>query len=296
MQLSEMKINAIAPWFGSKRGLAAAIVAQLGPHRGYWEPFCGSMSVLLAKPTCASETVSDLHGDLINLARVVRHPHTGAWLYRRLRRQLVHEEEYYAACERMKGRGAVGEGMDCDRAADYFVASWLGRNGLQGTKKVGVSFTRRYTLDGGHSGTRFAAAVDSIPAWRERLRKVTILRMNGFELLARIEDQPGQAIYCDPPYLEKGAEYQHDFSEMDHKTLAEALRRFKYARVVVSYFAHPLLEKLYPGWTQIDVGRAAALAHSGARGKSSAKAPELLLVNGEPYSATSAPQSLFSEG
>src|ERR1044072_5384193 len=40
---NEMKISALAPWYGSKRTLAPEIVRQLGEHRAYWEPFCGSM-------------------------------------------------------------------------------------------------------------------------------------------------------------------------------------------------------------------------------------------------------------
>ena len=62
------KIGAIAPWFGSKRSMAPIIVSELGPHSAYWEPFCGSMAVLMAKPPCIMETVNDLHADLINLA------------------------------------------------------------------------------------------------------------------------------------------------------------------------------------------------------------------------------------
>lgn len=40
----EPKITAIAPWFGSKRTLAPRIVAELGKHTSYFEPFCGSCS------------------------------------------------------------------------------------------------------------------------------------------------------------------------------------------------------------------------------------------------------------
>lgn len=58
-----MKITALLPWGGSKRTLAARIIHQLGPHRCYWEPFCGSMAVLLAKELATMETVNDLHGD-----------------------------------------------------------------------------------------------------------------------------------------------------------------------------------------------------------------------------------------
>lgn len=69
-QLMGAKIKAIAPWFGGKRNLAPDIVKALGKHTAYWEPFCGSMAVLLAKPESASETVCDLHEDVTNLARV----------------------------------------------------------------------------------------------------------------------------------------------------------------------------------------------------------------------------------
>ncbi len=47
--MSEAKITAIAPWFGGKRTLAPRIIEALGKHTAYWEPFCGSMAVLLAK-------------------------------------------------------------------------------------------------------------------------------------------------------------------------------------------------------------------------------------------------------
>ena len=65
-----MQLKALAPWFGSKRGLAPTIVEQLGPHKYYIEPFCGSLAVLLAKDPTSHELACDLHGDLVNLGRV----------------------------------------------------------------------------------------------------------------------------------------------------------------------------------------------------------------------------------
>lgn len=47
--IEEMKIRAIAPWFGGKRTLAEEIVRELGKHTQYFEPFCGSAAVLFAK-------------------------------------------------------------------------------------------------------------------------------------------------------------------------------------------------------------------------------------------------------
>lgn len=283
-----MEITALAPWFGSKRTLAPRIVEQLGPHRCYWEPFCGSMAVLLAKPEVSQETVSDLHGDLVNLARVIADPAEGPRLYRRLRRTLVCEDLHRDAAARLRERALdrqPGAIPNPDAAYDFFLGSWLGRNGVIGTESYNQGFCVRYTTNGGIQGTRFAAAVRSIPAWRRRLREVTILRRDGLALLERIEDQAGVSIYCDPPYLQKGATYVHDFAAADHGRLAELAGRFRRARVVVSYYDDPRLEPLYPPdrWTKIPVPVAKSMAVQGRRGSTGATAPEALLVNGPAY-------------
>lgn len=285
------KITAIVPWFGSKRTLAPVIVSEFGPHVSYWDPFCGSLAVLLEKPECSSETVNDLHGDLINLARVLRHHHYGPRLYRRLRRTLIHEDLFGQAEEAIgdgvfEGVGASDdEGLlDLARACEFFLATWLGRNGVAGTTKgsCGKHFCVRYTKNGGHQGTRFNSAITSIPMWRRRLREVTILRRDGFELLERIDDQKGTVIYCDPPYIVKGAKYLHDFEAADHGRLAQALRRFKQARVVVSYYQHESLAELYPGWTVRKCSIAKALVQGGKRDqRGRTEAPEVLLLNGQ---------------
>lgn len=290
---SEMKIKAIAPWFGGKRNLAPQIIAEFGEHRAYWEPFCGSMAVLMAKEPCRMETVNDLLGDLINLARVVQHRQLGPQLYRRLRRSLCAESLFDEAAERMRQRGwtAAGE-LDVDRAYDYFLTGWLGRNGMAGTPSYNQGFCRRFTNNGGHAAKRFTSAVESIPAWRTRLRDVTILNDDAFDLLPRIEDAAGAVIYVDSPYVEKGAKYIHDFGREDHARLAAEVRRFRKARVVVSYYNHPLLNELYGGWTKRRLDATKAIGNQGMRDSGGAvKAPEVLLINGPSYAA--GPAGLF---
>jgi DNA adenine methylase len=279
-----MKIKAIAPWFGGKRNLAQRIVELLGPHRVYWEPFCGSMAVLMAKPPCIMETVNDLHADLINLAKVIQDRILGPQLYRRLRRTLMHEYIFTEAANRYKSRGCYCRETepDLERAYDYFLCSWCGRNGVGGTQSYNQGFCVRYTNNGGDAGKRTQSAIISIPAWRRRLSKVAILNRDGFEILDRIDDQAGTAIYVDPPYIEKGAKYIHDFKEYDHQRLAELLRRFVRARVIVSYYDHPKLDELYPDWHKVEIIVTKSLQNQGRRGKKDAgkKVTEVLLVNG----------------
>lgn len=277
-----MKVSAIAPWFGGKRNLAPEIVAELGPHTAYWEPFCGSMAVLLAKPQCTMETVNDLHGELINLARVIRDEQLGAKLYRRLRRSWMSRDLQVEVAERCKARknAPAEEVPSLDRAYDYFLASWMGRNGVSGTNSYNQKFCLRFTKNGGHAAKRLASAVESIPAWRRRMRNVTILNDDAFSLLERIEDAKGVAIYCDPPYLVKGAKYVHDFSASDHVRLAELLHRFKRTRVVVSYYDDPRLDELYPGLRKRSIAASKALVNQGRRDAGGAVvAPEVLFVN-----------------
>lgn len=278
---SDMKITAIAPWFGSKRTLASTIIAELGPHRAYWEPFCGSMAVLLAKEPAGMETVNDLHGDLINAARCVQDRMIGPALYRRLRRAPNSEELFAESRELCNAYLGPPDRLDADRAYHYLLTSWQGMNGLAGTLRYNLGFARRLTKNGGHAGRRFASMVSSIPAWRRRLREVTILSGDGIGLCEKIEDAHGVVIYADPPYLAKGAKYEHDFDWLAHRRLAKSLRRFTKTRVIVSYYEHPDLAALYPDWTKRECAKTKSLVSQGRRGMGNETiAPEILLING----------------
>lgn len=277
------KIRALAPWFGAKRTLAEEIVLELGPHQKYDEPFCGSCAIVLAKPEATHETINDLHGDLINLAKVLQVQTLAEQLYSRLSSTLFHESLILECREAIlrRGEGSPAEGLDLQRAYEFMVLSWFGRNGVAGTPAHNSGFCVRYTKNGGHAATRWTSAIESIPAWHHRLRKVTILNRNGFEIIDRLEDSKGCVIYLDPPYLKKGARYVHDFGTEDHSRLAEGLRRFKRTRVVVSYYDDPRLAALYPGWTVRPLKATKAMVNQGRRDKGGAvAAPEVLLING----------------
>jgi DNA adenine methylase len=291
----EMKITALAPWFGGKRTLAPTIIAEAGPHNSWWEPFCGGISIILQKPRARQEVLNDAHGDLTNLAIVVA---SDRWveLYSRSIAAL-YSEGFYESCLTEIQKPDHPEFASCAddvsdaslrRAFAYLVLSWMGRNGAAGTERISYQFTLRYTNKGGDSATRWRQVSESIPAWHERLRGVVISRRCGIELAEKIDDAPGTVIYCDPPYLDEGDAYLHKFSAAgmfgdDHLRLAEALRAKKHARVIVSYYDHPRLADLYPGWTvrKLTVGK--ALAAQNKRGANREQAPEVLLINGRAF-------------
>lgn len=148
-------IGGIAPWFGSKRRLAPRIVELAGKHNAWWEPFCGSLAVTMAKPKCVMETVNDLHGDLINLARVLAMESPAKQLYSDLSRIVFHEELFNEAAERLAGSTPEEIGWDVCRARDFMICSWFGRNGVIGTASYNNSFCVRFTSNGGHAAKRW---------------------------------------------------------------------------------------------------------------------------------------------
>lgn len=299
--MTEAKIKAIAPWFGGKRTLAERIVAELGKHTQYFEPFCGSMAVLFAKLKSQKETVCDLHGDLINLARVVQGEAMAVELYDRLQRTLFSEQALDDARLVLEDHPAP-EGVSVDRAYWYFLASWMGRNGTAGTARLDYQIAVRWTNNGGSPTVRFRNAIDSLPWWHERLRNVVILKRNAFDICDRFEDAKGTCIYADPPYMDvtrskgsikngRGGKYLHEFHHGtesgglfgdvdDHVRLAKALREYKHARIVVSYYDCQRVRELYDGWTFVECTMNKQLHAQNGRGARKKEAPEVLIING----------------
>lgn len=298
----EMKIKALAPWFGGKRTLAPRIVAELGKHTQYFEPFCGGLSIILSKPPSQKETVNDLHGDVVNLARVVSDEAMAPKLYDRLQRAVMSETLLAEAGDRLSDESSLqlimGHWADVpaevrvDRAYWFFVGCWMGRNGTAGTARMDYQIAVRWTANGGSPTVRFRNAVECIPAWHDRLRNVVILRRDAFEIIDRFEDVESTVIYADPPYAQETrgemerpsqARYLHEFqhgggglfsvSEDHHAKLAKSLCRYKHARIVVSAYDCPRYRDLYKGWTFVDCRMLKLLHQQNGRGARAKEAP-----------------------
>ncbi|MEM7622985.1 MAG: hypothetical protein AAF235_07250, partial [Planctomycetota bacterium] len=106
--------------------------------------------------------------------------------------------------------------------------------------------------------------------------------MCAIEMASRLEDSADWSVYADPPYIEKGAKYVHDFEYGDHARLADALSRFERTKVVVSYYEHPELDRLYPGWHRVSCPMNKGLVNGSGSKQSdgTVMAPEVLLLNG----------------
>lgn len=302
--MNTMKIRSIAPWFGGKRTLAPRVVELLGEHDSYFEPFCGSMAVLLAKPKSAHETVNDLHGDLINLAFVLQDSAGSVHLYERSQRTLVCETLLDHAGEQLLQPVDFSAPWEqrVERAYYYFLASWMMRNGVAGTERQDYQIAVRWTPGGGSPTVRWRSATDSIPSWHERLQNVLILNRDAFQIIDSIPDSPEIAVYLDPPYMKStrglcahgsgSGRYVHEFkngnggnlfeasSLDDHSRLARSLSRFESARIVVSYYDCDRVRELYQGWTFHDQTMMKNLHQQNGRGTRKQMAPEVLITRG----------------
>lgn len=272
-----MAITALAPWFGSNRMLGPRVGEQFEGCAWVGVPFAGGMAEL---PYIAARTVvaNDLHRHVINLARVSRDEALMGQLVGRLRRVLFHPDELKESQGVCKA-AQPGDVPDPDLAYHYFVCCWMGRSSKAGIDdEFNGRPAVRWKADGGDSMVRFRSAIRGLIAFRQTARRCTFETMDAFAFLARCEDLKGHGLYCDPPFPGPGERYLFNCGKTEdeqrrwHGRLAEAVGRFRSARVVMRFYAHPLVRELYPegrwAWHVLD-----------GRTQANNKAAEVLLVN-----------------
>lgn len=235
-------------YFGSKVRIAPRIVDLLPPHKGYAEPYAGSLSVLLAKPATGFEVVNDLDGDLVHFWRILRDrpddlvrvcaltPHAHA--------------EYDAAWP------IPDDVDDIERARRVWVKLSQGRGGA--LRSTGW---RHHKNPNGRTSTMprtLMGYVDRMFAVADRLREVSIECLDGVDFVRAYGSDPDTLLYVDPPYLfdvrSRSGIYRHELGEPeDHRRLAGALHASA-ATVVLSGYAHPLYDdELYAGWDRVEL-------------------------------------------
>lgn len=290
----EMKIGALAPWFGGNRTLAATVGRVMGRIDWCGVVFTGGAPEL-PHLNCRAGVANDLHCHLINMARVVRDELLVERMIGLVDDMLFHPVEYAEAQARCVAREAawppVPEGglfgaapaafcttvmPDVRWAADYFACCWMGRGGSAGQEnEFAQQLAMRWTPTGGSSAKRWRSAVESLRAWNRALRHWEFTRLDAFEFLAQVKDMKGVALYVDAPWPDAGERYEHKFTTADQVRLAARLAAFRNVRIVVRFGDHPLIRDLYQGgrgqWTWIE---------QESRNQQGNGVAEVLIVNG----------------
>jgi DNA adenine methylase len=180
-------------YFGGKTLLAERIAALLPPHQHYVEPYCGSLSVLLAKPQAKMETANDLDDELMTFWRVLRdRPLDLA----RVCMLTPHARGENAAADH---RGGVDE---LELARRVWVKLTQGRD--RGLRARGSTGWKHYVYPAGTSvgmPDYLDGYVERMAAAAERLHRVSLERLPALDLIAKYGAEPDVLLYVDPPYL-----------------------------------------------------------------------------------------------
>lgn len=265
-------ITALAPWFGSNRMLAHHIGELMRGYKWVGVPFAGGMTELLYIDA-STLVVSDKHGWIINLAKVVADELWYPRLKQLLKCSLFHPEALRISQQYCREFQPNPNYEDVIAAYHYFICAWMGRSAKAGTDhEFEGALPVRWTGVGGDSCTRFRSAVRSLVGWRQVFRRANFHTLDVFEFLDKCKDFESNGIYCDPPFPDAGNEYRHKFTPEQHRQLAGRLAEFKETRVVCRFYDHQLIRELYPSsiwdWRFLE-----------GRKQSNSSAPEVLLVN-----------------
>lgn len=253
------------PYFGGKQSIADWIVGLLPDHDHYVEPFCGGLSVLLAKRPSRMETVNDLDADLMTFWRILRD----------------RPDELIRACMLTPHGRAEHEATwqstddDLELARRIWCRLAQGRSGT--LRKTGW----RHYIDPAGSATSMPGYLEAyvlrLATAAERLRGVSLEALPALDLIAKYGKQPRVLLYVDPPYLGTtrgwGRNYRHEMkTEAEHRELAAALADCK-AAVVLSGYHSKLYDELYDGWHRYET------ASSTGNGKDDRDRVEVLWSN-----------------
>lgn len=239
------------PYFGGKQRIARRIAALLPTHTHYVEPFCGGLSVLLAKEPSALETVNDKDAELVTFWRVLRDQ----------------PDDFARAC-------ALTPHSRAEHALSYEPAA----DDLETARRVWVRLTQGRSGRMDRTGWRHCIADigTNMPAYldgyrlrlhpaAERLMGVQLESRPALELIESFGAREDVLLYVDPPYLGStrvATGYRHEMrTEGEHRELAAALADCK-AGVVLSGYHSLLYDDLYGGWHRVELSTMTGNAQS----------------------------------
>jgi site-specific DNA-adenine methylase len=191
------------PYFGGKQRIAEEIVGLFPPHTHYIEPYCGGLSVFLAKRPSRIETLNDLDESLVTFWRVLRdRPEELA---------VVCELTPHSRREMETARRADVEAEELEVARRVWVHLTQGR-------RAGVrSLTGwRFYVDAAATSTPLHSYLDGyrrrMPDTVVRLRNAQLECRDAFDVISDYGRCEESLLYIDPPYLPIWA---HDPSQID---------------------------------------------------------------------------------
>lgn len=266
--------RAMLRYFGSKWRVAPEIIKYFPDHVVYVEPFGGSAAVLLRKEPAWNEVYNDLDEDIVNLFRVLRTPAQAKELIRVVALTPFSRVEYMGAFE------ACDDPVE--RARRLLVRSWFSYSsrGIFSNSgyRSGLKTNKRFR----NPQQEWALVEEALGQVVKRLKRVNIECLPAVEVIEK-HDHKNTLFYVDPPYVahtRRKNVYTFEFSDEDHRELAQCLHRLK-GMVVLSGYASELYDKdLYADWQRVTYA---------ARGEMNVARTEVLWINPAAQKALNRP-------
>lgn len=244
-------------WHGGKSYLAPKIRELFAPHTRYCEPYFGGGAVLLAGDgEGVAEYANDINHNLSHFWFVLREPGLFPDFVRRAQCQPLSEPDFDKACERLASRfveAGVFPRLPTEAAVDFFVVN---RQSRQGLGRDFATPTRRLRRGMNEQVSAWLSAVDGLPEFHARLRRVEIRCMDALAFIREL-DSPETLFYCDPPYLHETrsstGEYEHEMTYEQHEALLHYLHRIR-GQFLLSGYHSELYDKFaaVAGWRCVE--------------------------------------------
>lgn len=223
------------PQIGGKYFQASWIISHFTDHFCYNEVFGALASVLLEKPKSKVEVYNDIDKDVVLFFKILRSRPDE--LYKAIASLPVSRALY----DEWKWQPLPEEPFE--RTVRWFYLSRNAYGGRQVYKTGWKSAKSRSTA------VAYQNACRTVLDMAERFKHVQIEYLS-YEEEIEIYDAPTTLHYCDPPYRGREYYYPGNFSDDDHKKLAQILHNCK-GKVVLSYYEDELIDELYKDFYKV---------------------------------------------
>lgn len=256
--------------------MSKKIRSLMPPHSRYIEPFFGSGAVLFSGDgENVAEFANDLDWALTNFWTVLRRPDLFEQFSRLIAATPFSQVEFASGCENITGDYLPA----VKQAAFFFIRNRQSRQAL------GKSFctpTRRLRRGMNEQVSAWLSAVDGLPEFHARLRRVEIRCMDAVKFIREL-DWFDCLAYVDPPYLHDTRTvtdaYAHEMTDSQHSELLDTLARMK-GRFVLSGYPNELYDRVARrcNWNYVDV----TIDNKSSGAKVKEKKTERLWMNFQP--------------
>lgn len=235
-------------YFGGKFTYVDHLVQYFPKHHHFIDVFCGSMAVTLNKSPSKIETANDINSEVINFFNVLRSKPNE--LLDLLELTPVSREEFND-CWHSDIRST-----DLEKARRFYVRvrqSFFGL-GIQKHNKGWQMSGKQSAAKGGEVVSKWRNALNKLPSIIKRLKDIQIDNRDWQEVITSLDFKEA-FFYCDPPYPHQSRSGSHDykfeFSDDDHRRLAEVLHGIKGMAMISSYDCPFYSDELYHDWEMI---------------------------------------------